>query len=460
MVNETPHLIIVAYAVAPGPGGPEGHVNARFLQALANYWPAGVSVITAGEDPLNDVGRRLAGLPGWQYYSLGEAGDVGGRTTYFSKVATWCLRQIRDQKPGRIFAKIFNRAIYMITGSGIKMLAWRQTAKRILKKELRCHPDAIVYSRALPFESILAVANLRKNHPFPWLANINDPLPPDVWGGLYHTAKWSNKRMRAAFKKSLPLVDAFTFPCRRLRDVELAAFPEMKNVPVVILPHLTKICSFSHSPRNTVKGGEALLRIAFAGTLRKKRVQGVFADALHEFVRKSPQLAETLQITFHLARPNPHAEAFIRSLPIHTKITLGCFDDHLDQELVNAHVLMDIEAEEDKPLSLTKVVNYLGYQKPIWAICMPNGTTWELVTKHNLGYYSPLWDCEAILSSLFEICQDWRRGRFSEKCPSAEVLERFGPKAQIEDLLALTMNVGSKSKTRFPVREIPIKDWP
>ncbi len=454
------HIIIVAYAIAPGPGGPEGHVNARFLQALANFWPAGVSVITAGGSPTNDRGVLLAELPGWRYHSLGETGADSIRATWLSKFAAWSLTQIRDRKSGRFLAKTFNRIIYWLTGSGLKMTAWQYTARRTLQKELQAHPEAIVYSRALPFESIIAVAGIRKKHSFAWFVNINDPLPPDVWGGLYQTERWRNARVRATFKKILPRIDAFTFPSRRLRDLEVAAFPDLQNVPRVILPHLTNRVPNSQrlgDPSND-KGNE--LQIAFAGTLRKKRLHWELAMALEDFVSESLQLAKDLRIIFHLARPNPFAEEFIRSLPIHTEVTLGYFDDQLDRQLVRADVLLDLEAEEDKPLSLTKVVNYLGYQKPIWAICMPNGTTWELVQKHNCGYLSPLGDREAILSTLQTIYRDWLQENLKQRIPNPEVLERFGPEAQIEDLLALSAYLGDKGVESEQARALPLKDWP
>jgi hypothetical protein len=454
------HLIIVAYAVAPGPGGPEGHVNARFLQALANYWPLGVSVITAGGSPMNDEGVPLADMTGWQYYSIGVTGADGNHNTRLSKFSAWCLTQIRDRKPGILFAKSINRIVYWLTGTGIKMFAWRYTASRILRKELKVHPGAIVYSRALPFESILAAGVVRKAQPFPWLVNINDPLPPDVWSGLYQTDHWTNLRMRTTFKKILPMIDAFTFPCRRLRDLEVAAFPEMNNMPSVILPHLTKIVPSSHKSNDLSQKKGNHLQIAFAGTLRKKRIQQELAVVLKDFIRQAPRIANDLKFVFHLARPNPYAEAFIQSLPVRTQITLRYFDDRLDRELMKADILLDIEAEEDEPLSLTKVVNYLGYQKPIWAICMPNGTTWELMTQHNCGYFSPLGDREAMLSTLHTICKDWREDKIKQSIPGPEVLERFGSPSQVEDLLTLSAYVENKNVASEPERVFSIEDWP
>src|ERR1035437_7877473 len=72
-----PHLIIVAYALSPGPGGPEAVLNARLLRALAEHWPSGVSVISGGGPPNPEGdGGCLSAKPGWVFH-IGS-GSIGG----------------------------------------------------------------------------------------------------------------------------------------------------------------------------------------------------------------------------------------------------------------------------------------------------------------------------------------------------------------------------------------------
>src|SRR5207244_9501915 len=119
-----PSLIVVAYAVAPGPAGPEGHVNARFLQALARYWPSKVTVITAGDSPHYDADTLLSELPHWRFQALGEYGDLGYELSTYNRLALRGLRTFRDNKTWSIFAKLNNRLSYWKTGEGLKSTSW------------------------------------------------------------------------------------------------------------------------------------------------------------------------------------------------------------------------------------------------------------------------------------------------------------------------------------------------
>jgi len=44
-------LIVVAHALAPGPGEPESQVNLELVRALVTGWLDGVTVISGGEPP-------------------------------------------------------------------------------------------------------------------------------------------------------------------------------------------------------------------------------------------------------------------------------------------------------------------------------------------------------------------------------------------------------------------------
>jgi len=438
-----PDLIIVAYAVAPGPGGPESHVNARFLQALATWWPASVTVITAGASPRFDQHRALAELPNWTLHSLGEAGDAGPDSRLVNRVSAWCVSQLRSNGLGTIPAKIVNRVFYWRTGDGVKTISWQNAARRALRRALRLHPNAVVYSRALPFTSIAAVAAERRRARFPWIVNINDPLPPDVWAGLYQSDPWSIQRMHTRFRALLPLIDAFTFPCVQLRNLEIAAFPTINAVPHGILPHLANpvvevvAAKDAKEPGSRLRDHDTRLRIAFSGTLRKNRVCDELRTALEALARDAPHVVANIVFSFHLARPTPHADEFISRLPGTTEIVLGEFDEVLDTALGQADVLLDLESVPDTPLLLTKVANYIGIGKPIWAICAPDGTTWNLIQTTGWGYASRIGDQADIAQTLSRIYADWTEGRLHTKNPNQDLVDRFSAQRQIADLSAL-----------------------
>jgi hypothetical protein len=118
-------------------------------------------------------------------------------------------------------------------------------------------------------------------------------------------------------------------------------------------------------------------------------------------------------------------------------MTIGTFDEDLDQALLEADVLLDIESEPDKHLLLTKLVNYLGFEKPIWAICEPGGTTWNIIDRNRSGFVTRIGDSGGILETLNRIHADWAEGILFQRKPSEELMARFSAQRQVEDLLKL-----------------------
>jgi len=399
-----PRLIVVAYAVAPGPGGPESQVNLELLRALAAHWPSGVTVISGGNRPAMSIPS------GWRVHALGEHGP--------SALAGTAVRLLRS---GSLPVRAAEKLVHLRTGQGIKMLSWQRAASRVLKLELDRDPDAVVWSRALPFASVGAVAAVSR--PFRWIVNVNDPMPPSVWPGLYAFDPHADRRTRERFAAAIPRIDALTFPSARLRDLELAAFPELARMPSEILPHIATPTA------GTPPAGDRL-RIAFAGTLRKDRARPELVEALGRLGDRAPDL----DLCFHLARPTPFAEGYAASLG--ARIVLEEDEAALSRSLSQAHVLLDLECEADRPLLLTKVVNYLAAGRPIWSLCASESTTRDLV-EEGWGYASPLGDPAAAAETLLRIYGDWTRGNLEARAPSPALRERFSPRRQVEGLLGL-----------------------
>lgn len=409
-----PWLIVVAYAVAPGPGGPEGQVNLELLRALAAHWPTGVTVISGGSPPSMRDGTPLASLPGWRVHALGESGGRLGEIA---------VRSLRRGGLPALPARAAERLIHGRTGQGIKMASWQSAASRVLERELDLDPRAVVWSRALPFASVAAVDAVRRRRPFRWIVNVNDPMPPSVWPGLYASDPVTDRRTRERFEAALPRIDALTFPSAALRDLEIDAIPALGKIPLEILPHIASAPVFPPAPPSD------RLRIVFGGTLRKDRARPELAEAL---ARIGGRAAE-LDLSFVLARPTPFAESYAASLPVPARVVVEEDESALTRALAGADLLLDLECEADRPLLLTKVVNYLAAGRPVWALCAPGGTTWSLVGT-GWGYASALGDAEGAAATLLCILDDRSRGALAGRSPSPELAERFSPRRQVADL--------------------------
>jgi hypothetical protein len=343
-----------------------------------------------------------------------------------------------------------NRAVYWTTGEGIKMAGWTDAATRALDCALDADPDAVVYSRALPFASIAAAARVRRRRAFRWIVNINDPLPPDIATAVYQSPPWTNRCVRAGLRAAIPLVDAFTFPCERLRRLQFSEFPAMAERPSLVLPHIAR--TPMAVPRSSAGGRLALV---FCGMLRKADSRPEFAAGLDRLVREGHAVGREIELAFYLRQPNPYAEGLIRSLPVPTRIEFGASPETIDGALGSADVLVDLEAESYGALLLTKIARYIGAAKPIWALCVPGGTTWNLITERRCGYVTALGRPAAVADTLRQIHRDWRLGALGAHVPSRAVVARFSAERQVTDLHALCAVLDGSGRMN-----VSSPDWP
>lgn len=406
-------LIFLAHAVAPGHSGAESMVNAELVRALAAHWQGGVTVISGGGMPVLGDGTPVSSLPGWRVHALGESGESGGPV--LSRVAAAGVRGIRKGGPGSIPARIVERVVFRRTGQGLKAASWSRAAARVLARELE--PGAVVYSRALPFSSLVAAHAVKAR--FPWIVNLNDPLPPDIWPGQYASDPWADRKMREGLRAMLPRIAGFTFPSEQLRELEVKAFPEMERKPFEIVRHV------AGPAQADLPGEEGTLRIAFAGTLRRDRCRRELVEAL-------AGAREEILISFYVPHPMPAVADYAASLPARTRVVVGLSDQDLRRELAAADVLLDLESEVDRPLLMTKMAGYSAYGKPVWAFCAAGGTTWELMD--GWGYRSALGEPALELARIRE---DWQAGRLRERSPSSAARELFSARTQVEALRRL-----------------------
>lgn len=418
----SPRLIFVAQALAPGPAGAEALVNADLVRALAAHWPGGVTVISGGEAPVLADGAPVSSLPGWRVHALGECGASGG--SLLGRMAKAGVRSIRRGGPESLPARVVERGIFRRTGMGLKAAAWTRAAARVLARELE--PGAVVYSRALPFSSLAAADAVRRR--FPWIVNVNDPLPPGIWPGQYAFDPRADRRMREELRTMLPRIGGLTFPSEQLRELEVEAFPEMERIPFEIVRHV------AGPAQADLPAEEKTLHVAFAGTLRRDRCRRELAEAL-------AGAGEEILISFYIPHPMPAVAEYAASLPARTRVVVGLGDAELRRELARADVLLDLESEVDRPLLMTKLAGYSVYRKPVWAFCAEGGTTWSLLD--GWGYRSVLGSAEAALESLARIRDDWRAGRLPERAPAPAVVDLFSPRRQVEALLRLVARVAA-----------------
>ena len=98
----------------------------------------------------------------------------------------------------------------------------------------------------------------------------------------------------------------------------------------------------------------------------------------------------------------------------------------------------------------------------MFSICAPEGTTWELVCRHDWGYAADVGSPEAILASMEIIFRDWQSGILARRSPSAALINRFSAARQVKDLMELCDQVRSavRNGCRPPPAIPDVQDWP
>jgi hypothetical protein len=424
-----PRLILVAHALAPGPGGAESLVNAELVRALAAHWPGGLTVVSGGEAPALADGTLVSSLPGWRVHALGECGASGERPALLGRMAQAGVDRIRRGGMASLPARLVERTVFRRTGLGMKTAAWSRAAAEVLADELEQEPGAVVYSRAFPFASIVAADAVRRRRRFRWIVNLNDPLPPGIWPGQYAFDPRADRGMREGLAAALPRIDGFTFPSEQLRELQAGAFPELARAPFEIVRHVAGPAAVSEGVPE-----ERTLHVAFAGNLRRDRCRPELRAALAR-----PGLGEEVRLSFYVPQTSPSVAEYVASLPVPARVVVGLGERELRAELARADVLLDLESEVDRPLLMTKLAGYSVYGRPVWALCAAGGTTWTLLD--GWGYRSALESAEAAQEALDRIRYDWRAGRLPKRAPEQAVTDLFSPRQQVDALLRLVERI-------------------
>jgi hypothetical protein len=177
---------------------------------------------------------------------------------------------------------------------------------------------------------------------------------------------------------------------------------------------------------------------------------------------REPTIAAQIHFSFYLNHANPFAQEFIDKLPFSTSVTIGLQPDECNRALSSADVLLDLalSADVDAPLLMTKTATYLGLNRPVWAVCKPGGTSWNLVQR-GWGYASNVNSGEGIHKTLRSIAADWRAGVLSQRRPTVELTKRFAPERYVSDLLGLCRYVYPRDPGSRPAPPDCLStDWP
>ena len=409
-----PALAIVAFALAPSPGGAEADVNLDLLRRLHESWRGPLLAVSGGRSPLDVAGAPLAARRGRSRSYWAFQSEAVSDLPLNARFLAACERQGRRHRmsPGRLVGRL----AYERRGDHLKYLVWEHALAPTLENFLDEHPAPVVWSRALPLASLTAAHRLlrsRPGRPTRWIVNLNDPCPPGLWPGLYPLAQRTQTKLRRAFERLLPRIQALTSPSRRLLELHTAAYPRLADLPARIVPHAVPPLQ----PTDTRPDPDHLT-LGFGGSLRHYMISGDIAEGLSRFTQLRPQ--HRLRLEFHLTAPSTPLEELARESPVPIRIVPPESDPTtIDSRLHRAHALLQIEGTLDAPLLMTKVAAYARFGKPVVVIGPADGTTADLVRSEGFGWHAAHDDPEAIARMLASLHDDWSGSRLPAVDPES-----------------------------------------
>jgi len=377
-------LLIVAYALAPGPGGAEALVNAGLVDALT---AAGDEIaVVAAPAPGHDQGD------GADRCTIARVGTAQAPRRALARVTGW-LAAPRHLPTGAL-ARFVDRSRSLAGVAPLRTAAWSAAAGAQITELLERDgwDGAVVWARATPPESFEAAIVAHRARPFPLVANYNDPMPPDQ-GGRTPRPSTTDRALRNLQRRQNRYLarhaEAWTFPSTALRDlmVEQAALDPRR---CFVIPHL--VPARPAAPRRPPTGPPRLL---YAGSLYRWAFEGPLPEVLRA-------LAAERRLSLVVAATRATDEDIRALCDVVPDVEV-----HRDLDGIELDALVDgvdalLVVDNRPPLLPTKVVDGVRRLRPLVAVAPPSSTTSAVIGDAG-GLTADRSDGEAIEAALREL---------------------------------------------------------
>ncbi len=382
--------------------GPEAYVNAKVVKTLADAGHC-IDVIS-----LKSVRRD-------RYYPP-EANEY-----YFKKVNSINVVTINT---GKNISTIFNHiGCFLKTGYVYKGSDWAFKAIKKCEKLVRKTQYDFIYTYDYPSEIVGLF--ISKKYGIKWVATWNDPYTmqkyPKPYGNGINAKLSSNrdKLIREIGKHTYKNI----FPNHRLKKYMLKYMQGMSPESCIVSPHIV----MEEQVKNSISYNTEILKIIHSGSIGKERDPKNFLIALHNVLKKIPDVK--IKVTFlginDRGKPEYinnlinqyHLEDFVE---FHPPIPYSqSLEFILDYDLC-----LIIEAACEEGIFLpSKVADYIQASKPIFSLSPANGVLKDLWEEKIIPYFGDIASVDSIEKQLLSIVDDFKSNSLKFE-PSA--IERFG----------------------------------
>jgi glycosyltransferase involved in cell wall biosynthesis len=415
MRTDKPRVLMFAPFCYP-PAGAEAIVTAKLLLAA----------LDAGWD-IDVISQKNAG----QFYPY----SING----IWKPITDVVKNIDTSKGFELFKRLQNAHLRKVLNR-IQSLLWVEkafsTARRLsIKKKYD-----FILSRVSPQYGHLPALLVSQKLKIPWIANWNDPMPPQKSPYPYGDGPFAY--IPIVFKKYIQAVSRqatwHTFPSERMRNYICSYLPDCKEKSSII-PHI------------------ALERLCYRSSQRQKGFTLCHIGDLG--LRKPDIFLEGVKRFFYKTRPEGHffvkfaslkfdnLKELSRNLGIEHLVIMESAKTYEETQKIaeNSTVLVVIEADLEEGIFFpSKFVDLVQTGRPILAVSPAVGTLNDIILQYGGGIAVDCKSPDDVAKAIQLLYFEWEKGTLDEKFSSKRLFDLFSEKRVIEKYIEIFKHIKSR----------------
>jgi len=277
----------------------------------------------------------------------------------------------------------------------------------------------LLHSSSSPLSSHVLGYRIWKRRKMPWLVHFSDPWLGNPYlkrGGL---SRYVNRLLERNVLKN---ADAINVTNKETHDLFTDRYPAKWCNKIIVIPHGFEA---SWYPREALHRHQNKIILRYIGQFYGPRKPFVLIKAFEDFAKRFPEKADCFKIEFYGPvdfDPNTYTGSkWPRNVAF-----MGEVDYLSSLELMKtSDMLLLIDAPAEKNLFLpSKLIDYLGAERPIWAITPSTGPSATLLGKIQGVYFNLPQDQDGLAATFIKIHDDHQRGPLKIKAP-AELIQKY-----------------------------------
>lgn len=250
-----------------------------------------------------------------------------------------------------------------------RKLWWYFFARKKALKLIQDEGIAMLYTNSNPLVSHLVGLGVKRRYPgIRWIAHFSDPWTLNPY--IRYPLRLQYRLNRYLEKHVIKNADKVTVTSEKTKRLLEKHFKS--NIKTYVVPHF-----FDPEKYRYVKGGESpSIRIVYTGNLYGLRSIKHLLDALQKYKKRG------IEFAFY-GKVNPKDIQRVYQLGLERIVSFHgqvSYDESL-RIIDGADILLVVDAPlENSPFFPSKLVDYIGAKKPIFALTPKNSTTGEILT--------------------------------------------------------------------------------